>query len=387
MESRSFRIYLDNAATTALSAKVLEAMLPYLKDLCGNPSSIHTEGRKARRAVESARRSIAGAIGAEAGEIFFTSGGSESDNWALRGALRPLEGTGKNHIITSCVEHHAVLHTVDALEKQGWQVTRLPVDACGRICMDDLRAAIRPETALISIMAANNEVGTLQPIREIGLLAKEAGVLFHTDAVQAAGSLPVRVKDWNVDLLSLSGHKFHGPKGVGALYVRRGVRIDPLITGGAQEKALRAGTENVPAIVGMGEALRLAEADREATAARLTAMRDRLIAGLMEKVPDCRLNGHPVERLPGNVNISFPGVEGESLLMRLDLAGIAASAGSACTSGSLESSHVLRAMGLSEEEARGSLRLSLCKDNTDEEIGRVLEILPPIVAELRSLRQ
>ena len=253
--------------------------------------------------------------------------------------------------------------------------------------MDDLRAAIRPETALISIMAANNEVGTLQPIGEIGLLAKEAGVLFHTDAVQAAGSLPIRVKDWNVDLLSLSGHKFHGPKGVGALYVRRGVRIDPLITGGAQEKALRAGTENVPAIVGMGEALRLAEADREATAARLAAMRDRLIAGLMEKVPDCRLNGHPVERLPGNVNISFPGVEGESLLMRLDLAGIAASAGSACTSGSLESSHVLRAMGLSEEEARGSLRLSLGKDNTDEEIGRVLEILPPIVAELRSLRQ
>jgi len=380
------RIYMDNAATTALSGEALEEMLPYFAEHYGNPSSIHTEGRKVRRGVEKARQKVAQAIGAEAGEVFFTAGGSESDNWALRGVLLPLIGENKKHVITSSVEHHAILHTLDDLEKQGWQVTRLPVDGFGQVSAEAVREAIRPDTALISVMAANNEVGTLQPVQEIGCIARAAGVLFHTDAVQAAGSLPIDVKAWNVDLLSLSGHKFHGPKGVGALYVRKGVRIAPLITGGAQEKALRAGTENVPAIVGMGEALRLAEANRPETAARLEKMRNRLIAGLMARVENCRLNGHPEKRLPGNVNICFPGVEGESLLMRLDLAGIAASAGSACTSGSLESSHVLRAMGLDEEEAKGSLRLSLSGDNTDEEIDRVLEVLPAIVAELRSLR-
>ena len=380
------RIYLDHAATTPVRREALEAMLPYFAEVYGNASSIHTEGRKARRAVEKARQQVAAAIGAEPREVYFTAGGSESDNWAIRGAAQPLWEQGKRHLITSRVEHPALLRTCENIERLGWQVTYLPVDAFGRVCPEDVRQAIRPDTALISVMAANNEVGTLQPVREIGRIAHESGILFHTDAVQAVGSIPVDVNDWNADLLSLSGHKFYGPKGVGALYVRRGVRMEPLIFGGEQEKGLRAGTENLPGIVGMGAALELAEKERPEEAARLTHLRQMLLEGLTAALPDCQLNGHPEHRLPGNLNLRFPLVEGESLLMRLDLAGIAASAGSACSSGSMEVSHVLTAMGLSEDEARGSLRLSLGRENTEEDVARVVEILPAIVRELQELR-
>lgn len=380
------RIYLDHAATTPTRREALEAMLPYFAEVYGNASSIHTEGRKARRAVEKARQQVAAAIGAEAREVYFTAGGSESDNWAIRGAAQPLWEQGKRHLITSRVEHPALLRTCEKMEKLGWQVTYLPVDAFGRVSPENVRQAIRPDTGLISVMAANNEVGTLQPVGEIGRIAHESGVLFHTDAVQAVGSIPVDVNDWNADLLSLSGHKFYGPKGVGALYVRRGVRMDPLIFGGEQEKGLRAGTENLPGIVGMGAALELAEKERPEEAARLTRLRTMLLDGLAAAFPDCQMNGHPEHRLPGNLNLRFPLVEGESLLMRLDLAGIAASAGSACSSGSMEVSHVLTAMGLSEDEARGSLRLSLGRENTEEDIARVVEILPAIVRELQELR-
>jgi len=380
------RIYLDHAATTPTRREALEAMLPYFAEVYGNASSIHTEGRKARRAVEKARQQVAAAIGAETREVYFTAGGSESDNWAIRGAAQPLWEQGKRHLITSRVEHPALLRTCEKMEKLGWQVTYLPVDAFGRVSPENVRQAIRPDTGLISVMAANNEVGTLQPVGEIGRIAHESGVLFHTDAVQAVGSIPVDVNDWNADLLSLSGHKFYGPKGVGALYVRRGVRMDPLIFGGEQEKGLRAGTENLPGIVGMGAALELAEKERPEEAARLTRLRTMLLDGLAAALPDCQMNGHPEHRLPGNLNLRFPLVEGESLLMRLDLAGIAASAGSACSSGSMEVSHVLSAMGLSEDEARGSLRLSLGRENTEEDIARVVEILPAIVRELQELR-
>lgn len=374
-------IYLDNAATTAVRPEVLSKMLPFFCDRAGNPSSIHSAGRETRKAVENARRQVATALHAEAREIYFTAGGSESDNWSIRCAAAE---TGKKHVITSAVEHHAVLHSCRALERDGFRVTYLPVDENGLISPDDVRRALTDDTALISIMAANNEVGTLEPIREIGQIAREAGVLFHTDAVQAAGAVPIDVNDWNADLLSLSGHKFHGPKGVGALYIRKGTRIHNLIEGGAQERGLRAGTENVPGIVGMGEALSLAAAELSEYTAHVTALRDRLIHGVLSAVPDARLNGHPVLRLPGNANFSFPGVEGESLLMRLDLAGIACSSGSACTSGSLEPSHVLSAMGLSPDTARSSLRFSLGRDNTAEEIDRVLAVLPPIVEDLRA---
>ncbi len=374
-------IYLDNAATTAVRPEVLSKMLPFFCDRAGNPSSIHAAGREARKAVENARRQVATALHAEAREIYFTAGGSESDNWAIRCATAE---TGKKHVITSAVEHHAVLHSCRVLERDGFRVTYLPVDENGLVSPDDVRRALMDDTALISIMAANNEVGTLEPIREIGRIAREAGVLFHTDAVQAAGVVPIDVNDWNADLLSLSGHKFHGPKGVGALYIRKGTRIHNLIEGGAQERGLRAGTENVPGIVGMGDALSLAAAELPEYTARVTTLRDRLIHGVLSAVPDARLNGHPTLRLPGNVNFSFPGVEGESLLMRLDLAGIACSSGSACTSGSLEPSHVLSAMGLSPDMARSSLRFSLGRDNTAEEIDRVLAVLPPIVEDLRA---
>ena len=374
-------IYLDNAATTAVRPEVLSKMLPFFCDRAGNPSSIHAAGREARKAVENARRQVATALHAEAREIYFTAGGSESDNWAIRCATAE---TGKKHVITSAVEHHAVLHSCRVLERDGFRVTYLPVDENGLVSPDDVRRALMDDTALISIMAANNEVGTLEPIREIGRIAREAGVLFHTDAVQAAGVVPIDVNDWNADLLSLSGHKFHGPKGVGALYIRKGTRIHNLIEGGAQERGLRAGTENVPGIVGMGDALSLAAAELPEYTARVTTLRDRLIHGVLSAVPDARLNGHPTLRLPGNANFSFPGVEGESLLMRLDLAGIACSSGSACTSGSLEPSHVLSAMGLSPDMARSSLRFSLGRDNTAEEIDRVLAVLPPIVEDLRA---
>lgn len=375
-------IYMDNAATTAARPEVVEAMLPYFMQHFGNPSSIHSIGRDTRRAVENARKQVAAALGAESREIYFTAGGSESDNWAIRCAATASKG---RHIITSRVEHHAVLHTCAAMEKLGYEVTYLPVDEYGRVRPEDVRSAIRPDTALITIMAANNEIGTLQPIAQIGALAKEAGVLFHTDAVQAVGAIPVDVNAWNVDMLSLSGHKFHGPKGVGALYIRKGVKITNLIYGGAQERGLRAGTENVPGIVGLGRAIELATAELPVYTQRMTALRDRLIDGILASVPETRLNGHRTERLPGNVNISARYIEGEALLMRLDLAGIAASSGSACTSGSLDPSHVLLAIGLPHEIAHGSLRLSLGNENTDADVDYVLATLPAVVEKLRAM--
>ena len=378
------RIYLDNAATTPCAPQVVEAMLPYFTQSFGNASAVHTWGRETRRAVEAARRQVMKAIGAaHPQEILFTSGGSESDNWAIKGAAL---ARGSGHIITTAIEHHAVLHTCQWLEKRGFRVTYLPVDGGGRVDPRQVAEAIAPDTILVSVMTANNEIGTIQPIREIGEICRERGVLFHTDAVQAIGALPVDVQAMQVDLLSLSAHKFHGPKGVGALYVRRGVKLDNLIHGGAQERGLRAGTENVPAIVDMGCAIEMATADVSAAARHMERLRDRLIAGVMEAVPDARLNGHPAQRLPGNVNLSFAGVEGEALLLRLDLAGIAASSGSACTSGALDPSHVLMALGLTEAQAQGSLRLTLGTDTTDADIDAVLERLPPIVADLRSMR-
>ncbi len=377
-------IYMDNAATTATRPEVLEAMLPFFTEHYGNPSSIHGVGRDARRAVEAARRRVAAAIGAEPREIYFTAGGSESDNWAIRCAAAANEKKGR-HIITSAIEHHAVLHTCEHLEKQGFEVTYLPVDGDGRVSPEDVQSAIRPDTVLISIMAANNEIGTLQPIAEIGEIARAAGVLFHTDAVQAVGAVPVDVNEWKADMLSLSAHKFHGPKGVGALYIRKGVKIGNLIFGGAQERGLRAGTENLPGIVGLGKAVELAAAELPEYAARMTRLRDRLINGILAEIPDVRLNGHPTLRLPGNVNVSVRYVEGEALLMRLDLAGIEGSSGSACTSGSLDPSHVLLAIGLPHEIAHGSLRLSLGSGNTDEDVDTVLAKLPAIISDLRAM--
>jgi cysteine desulfurase len=378
-------IYMDNAATTAVRSEVLDAMLPWFTQHYGNPSSIHSVGRDAKRAVEAARKQVAAAIGAQPQEIYFTAGGSESDNWAIRSASEMLEKKGK-HIITSAVEHHAVLHTCEYLEKKrGYRVTYLPVDEYGRVNSEDVRNAIASDTVLISVMAANNEIGTLQPIAEIGKIAKAAGVLFHTDAVQAVGAIPIDVNALNVDLLSLSAHKFHGPKGVGALYIRKGVRMDNLIYGGAQERNLRAGTENLASIVGLGRAIEIAVAELPEYAARMTKLRDRLIDGIQAEIPDVRLNGHRTERLPGNVNVSVRYIEGESLLMRLDLAGVEGSSGSACTSGSLDPSHVLLAIGLPHEIAHGSLRLSLGIENTDEDVDTVLAVLPGIVKDLRAM--
>ena len=378
------RIYMDNAATTAVAPQVLEAMLPYFTEVYGNPSSIHSTGRESRRVVDAARRQVANAIGALPQEIYFTAGGSESDNWAIKGAAFAKQAKG-NHIITSAIEHHAVLHTCQWLEKHGFEVTYLPVDEFGRVSVQDVENAITDKTILISIMAANNEIGTLQPIAEIGKLAKEKKILFHTDAVQAVGAIPIDVNELNVDMLSMSAHKFHGPKGIGALYIRKGVRVDTFMHGGAQERGQRAGTENLPGIVGMGKAIELATANLAENAARETRLRDRLIDGIMAAIPDIRLNGHRTQRLPNNVNISFRYVEGEALLLRLDLAGIAGSSGSACTSGSLAPSHVLLAIGLPHEIAHGSLRLSLGTETTDEEVDYVLEKLPEIVSILRAM--
>ena len=379
------RIYLDNAATTACAPEVLEAMLPYFTQTLGNASSIHAFGRDSKRAVEAARRQVMKALNAAAPqEIIFTGGGSESDNWAIKGAAFARQGRGR-HIVTTAIEHHAVLHTCQWLETQGFEVTYLPVDADGRVCVADVAQAIRPDTILVSVMTANNEVGTLQPVAEIGALCRAREVLFHTDAVQAIGAIPVDVQAMQVDMLSLSAHKFHGPKGVGALYVRKGVKLDNLIHGGAQERGFRAGTENTPGIVGLGVAIAQATEHLADNAARMTALRERLIAGVMERVAGVRLNGHPTERLPGNVNLSFEGVEGEALLLRLDLAGVAGSSGSACTSGTLDPSHVLLALGLTEAQAHGSLRLSLGTDTTAAQIDAVLERLPPIVADLRAM--
>ncbi len=376
-------IYLDNAATTAVSPDVMAAMLPYFTEVYGNASSIHGYGREAKRAIENARRQVVKALNAAAPqEIYFTAGGSESDNWAIKGAALAHPG---GHIITTAIEHHAVLHTCQWLEKQGYNVTYLPVDEYGRVTAAQVEGALREDTILVSVMAANNEVGTVEPIAEIGKLCRERGVLFHTDAVQAVGALPIDVQAMNIDLLSLSAHKLHGPKGVGALYVRKGVKIDSLIHGGAQERGFRAGTENLPGIVGLGKAIEIARANLDDNAARMTALRQRLIGGLMARVPDTRLNGHPTERLPGNANLSFDKVEGEALLLRLDLVGVAGSSGSACTSGTLDPSHVLMALGLTQAQANGALRLTIGTDTTQEEIDQVLDILPPIVEDLRRM--
>lgn len=377
------RIYLDNAATTSVSPEVLEAMMPFFTEVYGNASSIHGFGREGKRAIENARRQVMKALNAAAPqEIYFTAGGTESDNWALK-AVALMRCAG--HIITTAIEHHAVLHTCQWLEKRGFEVTYLPVDEYGRVTAAQVEKALREDTILVSVMAANNEVGTVQPIGEIGRICRERGVLFHTDAVQAVGALPIDVQAMHIDLLSLSGHKLHGPKGAGALYVRRGVKLEPFIHGGAQERGFRAGTENVPAIVGLGKAVEIARENLAENAERMTALRQRLIDGLMERVPGTRLNGHPTQRLPGNVNLSFDKVEGEALLLRLDLMGVAGSSGSACTSGTLDPSHVLLALGLTPAQANGALRLSIGTETTQEEIDAVLEILPPIVEDLRRM--
>ena len=375
---------MDNAATTRVTEPVFEAMRPYFGEIYGNPMSVHSFGREARKGVEEARRQVAAALNAEPSEIYFTGCGTESDNWAIRGAAYANLRKGK-HLITTQIEHHAVLHTCEQLEREGFNVTYLPVDEFGIVRMDALKAAIRPDTTLISVMAANNEIGTIQPIEEIAKLAKERGILFHTDAVQAIGSLSFDVKAMGIDLLSLSGHKFHAPKGVGALYIRNGVRLQRLIQGGAQERTQRAGTENVASIVGLGKAIAMAAENIDRHNAQLTAVRDRLIDRILAEIPYTRLNGHRTQRLPGNCNISFRFIEGESLLLALDLKGIAGSSGSACTSGSLDPSHVLLAIGLPHEIAHGSLRLSLSEENTIEQADRVVDALKEIVARLRSM--
>ena len=378
------RIYVDNAATTKVDPRVVEAMTPYFTQIYGNPSSIYAEGREAKAAVEHAREQVATAIGADAKEIYFTGSGSEADNWAIRSAAKALKNKG-NHIITTAVEHHAVLHTCQSLEKEGYEVTYLPVDEFGRVSVQDVKNAIKDTTILITVMFANNEIGTIMPIAEIGAVAKEAGVLFHTDAVQAVGMVPIDVKELQVDMLSLTGHKFHGPKGTGALYVRKGVKLTSFITGGAQERGRRAGTENVPGIVGLGEAIQLATADIPAKSAYLTKLRDAYIKKVLDNVPYARLNGHPTDRLPGNANISFSFIEGEGLLLFLDMKGISASSGSACTSGSLDPSHVLLAIGLKHEEAHGSLRTSFDMENTLEDVDTIAAAVKEIVERLRSM--
>lgn len=377
------RIYLDNAATTAVDEAVLAEMLPYFTEKYGNPSSIYQEGREAKRGVEAARLQLAQAINADPKEIYFTAGGSESDNWAIKGVALKNRKKG-NHIITTEIEHHAVLHTCEYLEKEGFEVTYLPVDKDGLISLDDLKNAIKDETILVSVMFANNEIGTIQPIAEIGAVCRQAGVLFHTDAVQAAGHLPIDVEAMQVDLLSLSAHKFHGPKGVGVLYARRSIPLATLIHGGAQERGKRGGTEDIPGICGAAAAFDEACATIEQNAAYLTPLRDRLIAGLTA-IPHTALNGDSARRLPGTVNVCFEGIEGESLLLLLDEKGIAASSGSACTSGSLDPSHVLLALGRPHEVAHGSLRLSLSHENRPEEIDYILEVLPGIVSYLRGM--
>jgi cysteine desulfurase len=375
-------IYMDHSATTPVRAEVVEAMLPYYRERFGNASSVHAAGRAARQAVEEAREKIASLLGASPEEIVFTSGGTESDNFAIRGVAAEAGG---GHLITSAVEHEAVLNTCDALEAAGFEVSVVPVDEYGRVDPEELRAALRPETALVSVMTANNEVGTVQPVKALAAVAAQAGVPFHTDAVQAVGKIPVDVEELGVDLLALSGHKFYGPKGVGVLYIRSGTKIEPVQTGGHHEQGRRAGTENVPGIVGMARALELACGEMEEEARRLRALRDHLQEGLMGSLTDVRLNGHPAERLHHILNMSFTNTEGESLLLSLDALGVAVSTGSACTSGTLEPSHVLTAMGIPPEVAHGSLRFSLGRSNTGEEVDFILEKLPPIVERLREM--
>lgn len=378
------RIYLDHAATTPAHPEVVKAMLPYLTDAFGNPSSIHSYGQEAKGAIEEARTKVAELIGARSEEIIFTSGGTEADNFALKGVAYANEHKG-NHIITTPIEHHAVMEACKFLERRGFRITYLPADEHGLVDPQDVKKAITDKTILISVMHASNEVGTIEPISEIGKMAKEAEIYFHTDAVQAVGHIPVNVDELKVDLLSISAHKLYGPKGVGALYVRKGTRLVPLMQGGGQENRRRAGTENVPAIVGLGKAIELAGQEMDKEIERLTWLRDKLIKGLLERIDNIRLNGHPRKRLPNNVNVSVDFVEGESILLNLDLEGICASTGSACTSSSLEPSHVLLALGLSPEQAHGSLRFTFGRENTEEDMERVLEVLPEIVARLRAM--
>ncbi len=378
------KVYLDNAATTALSPKVLEKMMPYLTDIYGNASSPHSFGQVARIGVEHAREQVARAINADPSEIVFTGCGTESDNTVLFGVAERYAKKG-DHIITTNVEHHAILHSCAALEKKGIKVTYLPVDKDGLVTPEQVRDAITDKTILVSVMFANNEVGTIMPIPEIAAVCHEKGVLFHTDAVQAAGHIPIDVKAMGIDMLSISGHKFHGPKGVGVLYERKGIRLPSYIIGGEQEKGRRAGTENVAGIVGLGEALELAVTNMSETSARMTRMRDRLIEGIESTIPEVKLNGHRTKRLPNNVNFSIKYIEGESILLMLDMAGIAASSGSACTSGSLDPSHVLLALGLTHEVAHGSVRMTLGDDTTDEDIDYVLETLPKVAHRLRAM--
>lgn len=377
------KVYLDNAATTALSPKVLEAMVPYMTSIYGNPSSVHAFGREAKQGMDAARDQVAKALNCGPAEVIFTGCGTESDNTAILGAAERYKDKGR-HIVTTSVEHHAVLHTCEYLEKHGCGVTYLPVDADGRVSPEQVREAIRPDTVLVSIMFANNEVGTIMPIPEIAAVCREKGVLFHTDAVQAVGHIPVDVQAMGIDMLSLSAHKFHGPKGVGVLYCRKGIRLPSYILGGAQEKGRRAGTENVPGIVGLGAAIELACANMRENAARMTVLRDRLMQGIAQ-IPEVKLNGHPTERLPNNVNYSIKYIEGESILLMLDMNGIAASSGSACTSGSLDPSHVLLAMGLPHETAHGSVRLTLGDDTTEADIDYTIGVLKNTVTRLRAM--
>ena len=378
------QIYLDNAATTRISPAALRAMLPCLEEHYGNPSSLYAFGQDARERLERARAQIAARLHCEAKEVYFTSGGSEADNQALRSAARIGAAKGKRHIVSTAFEHHAVLHTLDRLREEGFEVTLLDVHGDGLVRPAEVAAAIRPDTCLVSVMYANNEIGTIQPVAEIGRICREKGVLFHTDAVQAAGHLPIDVQEQNIDLLSLSAHKFHEPRGAGVLYARTSVRLTPLIEGGAQERGRRAGTENLPAIVGMAAALEEACRDGDARRVRVAALRDRLILGLA-RIPHAVLNGDPVQRLPGNVNFCFEGIEGESLLLLLDDEGICASSGSACTSGSLDPSHVLLAIGRPHEIAHGSLRLTLSEQTTEEEIDYTIDAVTRAVARLRSM--
>ena len=377
-------IYMDNAATTKINSQVLDAMMPFLKDDFGNPSTIYSIGKKAKKAIEEARNTVAGLLGADSKEIFFTSCGTESDNWAIKGAAYAGLKNGKNRIITSKIEHHAVLDTVGKLQKDGFEVTYLSVDKNGLVNPEDVKSAITDKTALVTIMYANNEIGTIEPIYEIGKICKEKGAIFHTDAVQAVGHVNIDVKAQNIDMLSLSGHKFGAPKGVGALYIRKGVKIQKFMEGGAQESGKRSGTENVAGIVALGKAMALAYENIDAKNKALTDKRDRLISQLL-KINRSRLNGDSIKRLPGNVNVSFEGIEGESLLLFLDMAGICASSGSACTSGLLDPSHVLLAIGLPHEIAHGSLRLTLSEDNTDEEIDYVIKEVNKTVDRLRAM--
>ncbi len=378
------KIYLDNAATTKTRPAVVEAMLPYFTEYFGNPSSVYEFATQNKKAVDEARTIISKALNAESNEIYFTAGGTEADNWAIK-ATAEAYGDKGNHIITSKIEHHAILHTCEALEKKGFEVTYLDVDEDGVIKLEELKKAIRPTTILISIMAANNEIGTIQPIKEIGDLAKENNVLFHTDAVQAFGQLKLDVKDLNIDMLSASGHKLNGPKGIGFLYIKKGLKLRSFVHGGAQERQRRAGTENVPGIVGFGKAVEIAMNTLEERQKKEIELRDYLIGRVLKEVPYVRLNGHKTNRLPNNANFAFQFIEGESLLIMLDMQNICASSGSACTSGSLDPSHVLLAIGLPHEIAHGSLRLTLCEDNTTEEMDYVVDTIKEIVAKLRSM--